>query len=494
MASLGQGVRVVKYERVEDGGRIPTDSPLLGSTRLTTVLVLCAANATMYINRVNLSVAIDGPQGMAAQYGWQDTEKGWILSSFFYGYVPFQFFTGWLACRFGPRRVLLTGFAAQAVLSFTFPSIVHTGSVPLVVTARIALGLAQATLVPSEMATLAAWLPEPESSRGYSMADCGSSLGTAVTLVIAPVLVSAGGWESVFWGSAVVACTWMALCYWLLHDNPGSHPTISRKELLYLAQNRPHGNGSGQREAKVPWRGIFGRSEVLCLAVVFFAGNYAWYVFLTFLPQYLYNQLHFSMKNGGVLGMLPYISIVAGQLVFSTVADILIARRPGSVTLIRKVIHSVSCLVPAGLLILAVHTTEADLVVALIAASYFFNGAGNGGAWVVPLQLSTAYAGIIEGFANGIGNSAGMVAPVLTGVILDHGGCPRANSTELAPPPITPECHRAWTEVFYICAAVWIGGAAVFVIFGTAENILKLEILEEEGEGNGGREAALLAG
>ena len=34
-----------------------------------------------------------------------------------------------------------------------------------------------------------------------------------------------------------------------------------------------------------PWRAIFCNKSVLCLPLAFFAGNYPWYVFLTFLPQ-----------------------------------------------------------------------------------------------------------------------------------------------------------------------------------------------------------------
>ena len=56
-----------------------------------------------YIDRVNMSVAIIP---MAEEFKWDQTTKGIVLSSFFYGYLATQVLGGWLADRYGGKVVL----------------------------------------------------------------------------------------------------------------------------------------------------------------------------------------------------------------------------------------------------------------------------------------------------------------------------------------------------------------------------------------------------
>ena len=76
-------------------------------------------------------------------------------------------------------------------------------------------------------------------------------------------------------------------------------------------------------------------------------------------------------------------------------------------------------------------------------------GSLSSGAWVTPMVLSVRYAGLLEGVINGFGNAAGIVAPLLTGVLLDGGECPRDDAPKQ---PISSSCHRAWLLVFFLAA------------------------------------------
>ncbi|HZX89599.1 MAG TPA: MFS transporter, partial [Rudaea sp.] len=53
----------------------------------TIVLLLCAATFISYIDRTNISVAAIA---MQEQFGWTQTTKGFVLSSFFIGYLLLQ--------------------------------------------------------------------------------------------------------------------------------------------------------------------------------------------------------------------------------------------------------------------------------------------------------------------------------------------------------------------------------------------------------------------
>ena len=69
----------------------------------TVVLLLCAATFISYIDRTNISVAAIAIQ---KQLGWDETQKGLVLSSFFVGYLPMMVATGALAHRYGGKIVL----------------------------------------------------------------------------------------------------------------------------------------------------------------------------------------------------------------------------------------------------------------------------------------------------------------------------------------------------------------------------------------------------
>lgn len=57
-----------------------------------------------YLDRVNISVAAIA---MQETLGWSETEKGFVLSSFFIGYMAAQILGGVLADKYGGKRVLI---------------------------------------------------------------------------------------------------------------------------------------------------------------------------------------------------------------------------------------------------------------------------------------------------------------------------------------------------------------------------------------------------
>ena len=65
------------------------------------------------------------------------------------------------------------------------------------------------------------------------------------------------------------------------------------------------------------------------------------------------------------------------------------------------------------------------------------------------------------------GNIAGIVAPALTGVLLDQGHCPKASAnTTAAPEEVLPSCQAAWDKVFLIAVAVSVAGTLAYIVVG----------------------------
>ena len=85
------------------------------------VVRLCFLAAFVcYIDRVNISVAA---LTMQERFRLVDDHKGWVLSSFFAGYLAFQIPGGWLANRLGGKWVL-----GAAVLWWSLCTLQPSGS------------------------------------------------------------------------------------------------------------------------------------------------------------------------------------------------------------------------------------------------------------------------------------------------------------------------------------------------------------------------------
>lgn len=293
---LGLNASTTTRQREPGSTSLPPDS-----RRFVIVILLHTGLLICYVNRACLSVAIDGSNGIAAELGWDNSTKGTVLSSFFYSYTFVQLVTGWLAVRFGPRCVLCTAFAGQGALSLAFPQIAKSGSLPLVLAARILLGCFQAAFIPSQMQLCAAWLAPAELSRGYAFSDAGSSVGAAIALGLTPLLMKSYGWPSAFYASGALSILWMSAAFHSLSngpsvDTPGQRLHILENEAAALSERSTQRSTQQSKAAATPWRALLCNASVLCLPICFFAGNYGWYVFLTFLPQYIHNQLGLDLR------------------------------------------------------------------------------------------------------------------------------------------------------------------------------------------------------
>ena len=463
------------------------DVPLLegvrrahNSQRVLGLLTLFLTQVTNYFLRTALSVAIDGDDGIAAEMGWDDADKGLALSAFFYGYV-LQFVPGWLTVRFGPRRVLATALLVQAALTFALPMCIRTRSLAVVMWARALDGVMQGAFYPSLSQTIPQWYDGRGRSRAYAIADCGNSVGAVIAMVLAPQIMQTWGWPRVFevgaMASLAIALGVACLLPGQLASGGGVSVQVDASAVRTLAgvtDDEP--NAATACRTPLSARAILCRRKVLLLGPVFFCETYAWYVFLTFLPLYCSNQLGFSPMHSGVAAALPYVALVIGQNGWATLADGLISRsisrRPlRARTHVRKLFEIAgggSCALLLGFLALGGGTLSSDEVVAVVtSANFAYSASGGGGARLLPLDEYPGVEGLVMGYANAVGNTAGILAPLVTGELLQQAGCPQdrpaANgSLPFAPPHISPACREAWTAVWGLSAGWLAAGVLLF--------------------------------
>ena len=236
--------------------------------------------------------------------------------------------------------------------------------------------------------------------------------GTCVAFALSPLLMGWAGWPTVFYAAAILSLLWAVAALGLLYDSPQLHPRLGHAEAHYLAMHIERTSSSHVvhgASTRVPWAQIFTRQAVLSLIVVFFAvssplptkslagpcapacqtmaadattcavhtaqGNYTWYTFLTFLPQFITTQLGFDLTASGLVGTLPYLGYIAGTIFFGTIADRLIASRRFTITRTRKLMHSIAAVISACMLLVVGRSSSVRMAVTVIVCTNFFYSA-----------------------------------------------------------------------------------------------------------------------
>jgi MFS family permease len=143
---------------------------------------------------------------------------------------------------------------------------------------------------------------------------------------------------------------------------------------------------------------------------------------LTWLPQYLLMERHYSTRLMALTGWLPFCATAAGATVGGLLSDAWI-RRGASPTLVRKTFvvgGQVGC---AVFLLPAVIVTDQLAAMSLLILAAFIYGLYSGNLWAITQTLAGALAaGKWTGIQNCAGNLAGIAAPVVTGFIVERTG------------------------------------------------------------------------
>mgnify|MGYP006248633221 FL=1 len=98
-----------------------------------------------YIDRVNISVAIIP---MQTQFGWSESQVGIILGSFYFGYMISMTIGGYLADKYGGKKVLGYGLLIWSFFTVITPAFAYSG-LWLLILIRILLGLGEGITFPS---------------------------------------------------------------------------------------------------------------------------------------------------------------------------------------------------------------------------------------------------------------------------------------------------------------------------------------------------------
>jgi MFS family permease len=356
-----------------------------------------ASVAINYIDRGTLSIA---GIALSGELHLKPHELGFLLSAFFWTYAAFQTVAGWLIDRFNVIAVLGVGFLIWSLA--TALTGVVSGFAALFVL-RLLLGISESVSYPSYSKIIVASFPEQQRGLANGLIDVGGKAGPAVGIVAGGLILDGFGWRAVFISLGLASLIW--LIPWFI---------VGPK--IHAVRPMPaSAGGPGLLD-------ILKKREAWGTLLGLFCSNYAWYFMLTWLPQYLLIERHYSTRTMALTGWLPFCATAAGAVLGGWLADSWI-RRGASATLARKT-FCVAGLSGAAVLLLpaALAASPVTSMALLILASFVF-GLYTANLFAVTQTLAgVAAAGKWTGIQNGVGNLAGIVAPVVTGFVVERTG------------------------------------------------------------------------
>jgi len=404
------------------------------------VFTFCMGWTIIWIYRAMLSPIYPeiqntiGPQTNAAM--------GIIASCYFFGYTALQIPSGFLVDKFGQKKVLIPGFIIFAAGVFSIAS--ATSIMPIYIGAVLA-GVGCGTYYGSAYSLTSQHVPQEKKGLQTAIVNSGSALGMILGMTGSSYFVKTMGlpWQTMV---VISGCLLVFLVLWFFFV------IIDPSKISPVDDGSIDTKDEAGSEVVEKSKGSMFRPSLLTCYFLYFTTCYAYYMIVTWLPKFLETE---RAIKGGMIGLtvsMIAVTAVPGALYFARMSD---KKRDKKATIIlfleiaAFILIAVSMFVPdttSLVIVLLLYGFLGKMAVDPVLISY------------VSDQADKKTMATTLGTFNFFGMSSSVVAPALTGYIIDKTG------------------SGVWG--FYLGAILLFIGAIVFYLTNnrTQKNLDKVEV------------------
>ncbi|MCC6859834.1 MAG: MFS transporter [Bryobacterales bacterium] len=364
--------------------------------------LLCVGFTIAYVDRTNLSIALASPE-FKRLFQLTDTQRGLLNSAFFWSYALLQVPAGYFTDRYGVRLPYAASFLLWSAVS---AASAMAGSFWHLFALRLLLGVGEAMVTPASLRWIKLHIGEQHRGLAVGILFAGSKFGPAIGADLAVRLIGSYGWRGMFvilgLGSLVFLLPWFLL---VKDDDRQIEAELEKK--------------TGGKA--IPFAAIWKTPAIYGIILGAIAYNYFNYFCLTWLPSYFVERWQLSLAQMGAFTAFTYLGMAGVAIGAGAAADRLVAggRNPVAV---RKAFSV------AGLLLASTQIVGSLPVPREVALGFaFFSLAGLGlttaNYWALTQSIMPGAAiGRISGVQNLANNISGIVAPALTGWLIQRTG------------------------------------------------------------------------
>lgn len=370
----------------------------VSNARIAAVVTLLALSVLLnYVDRGAIGVA--APL-MKQELGLSATGFGTAVSAFFWVYAPLCLVVGWLCDRFCVYRMFAAGVALWAVATALTGFVSGLG---LLIALRLILGLGESIAFPGSSKIFAAEVPAAHRGSANAAVAAALAFGPAVGTLAGGIILQETGWREIFWIFGAITLLWL-VPWWL-----ASAPLRSARVAVPVTQPIPLARIAQQR-------------AVWLMGVGHFATNYGFYFLLTWLPLYLVKSRGYTLADMTLLTTLGFAAQGVVALVMGRVSDRWVSggadegtvRRwlmvigQGVAAVALATVYFAANKIQLGAVLMIAGVASGLTSTNLFAIGQIFAGPRAAGGWI--------------GVQNAIGNLAGIIGPILTGLMVDYLG------------------------------------------------------------------------
>jgi ACS family glucarate transporter-like MFS transporter len=394
----------------------------------------CALSMITYLDRVCFGTVASDIQ---REFGLSESQKGLLFTAFAFAYAVFEVPSGWMGDRFGARKTLIRIVLWWSIFTALTGSIYPTpGSLVafgLLLSVRFLFGVGEAGAYPNIARAFHSWFPFHERGSAKGTVWMAGRFAGGVTAFIVYALIfdtmSADGtrvthWRHMFYIFGALGVVWCVAWWWWYRDNPEEKKGVNAAEVALIRQDE----GQAHDKLVVPWGKLLASGNLWILCTMYFCASYGWYMYITYWPGYLKDQLGIERGEekwtvqfwtAGLMAGLPLLVGSAGCLIGGLLTDLFIKRtgnRKWGRSLFGVVGHGLTacCFLNALFFMRSPWT-----FVLLLTLAAFWNDITMGAAWASCLDIGKRYSGIVAACMNTVGNIGGALAGITTGLILD---------------------------------------------------------------------------
>jgi len=257
-------------------------------------------------------------EGLSITY----TQVGLIGSGNFFGYLFLAVIGGFLAARFGTRRVIFLSLLVMGISLFL------TGlsqSFLFAFFTRLITGIGNAGSYIPMMALPAAWFVAKKRGLAIGVVTLGTGIGLSITGLVLPYFISlygGDGWRYAWYLLGLCVFFGAFVCYFFLRDPP-------QEKGLTMYGGEEEQKGGPKITLFSAWKDVIGEKEIWKLGPVYLMYGFSYIIYLTFFIAYLTKEIGLTPKAAGlVFTVLGICSIFCG-VIWGGISD-RIGRRYGA--------------------------------------------------------------------------------------------------------------------------------------------------------------------
>lgn len=270
--------------------------------RHTILALLFLGWCLSYLDRMAMNVGI---VEIAKDFNLSPSVMGVVLSSFFAGYALMQLPGGWLADKFGSRKVITVAILFWSLFT------VFTGmawSLMMMIIVRFMFGLGEGGYPAASSKAIADVFPKKERTSAQTIMMSSNSLGGVIAPLIATPLLVWIGWQNLFITIGIVGFFVAALLWYYLSpknmqvemDEEETVQKSSFKDVLKI---------------RLSWQ----------LTIMWFGVSTVVWGLISWMPPYLVDVRGLDLMSMGMLTSIPALAgavgvILGGQLIKSFLA------------------------------------------------------------------------------------------------------------------------------------------------------------------------------